>query len=537
MWQLAALVAVSLGGTQEDLLAAHEKADAALVQIFEVVHSSPEQEQQAWANGIDAYKELLELQKAAYGEPIVGDMHQLSLLIMSTGKWEAAHQLCKQAVDIDPFNFKSLNVLGYSHEGMRKDWNQKPFIPDHLLGALYASAEDPVSDATGLLERFYHKMTQPKAACCAGQSRWVAGLGVHYKMTVGAIVKVLAFHEYQLRLGNHSIPQLAVLSQTPKGDGLGLPPQSGDPVETAAKFAKQDFMIIRGVLPPFVKRVAMKYYGEAFGVCKATPDGRDTICTKAPRDIFPENGGGGHVHSISSDRFGYFLNEYLKPVVELLAARKLQVSYSYFVQYRGKPGNPGLLPHIDMIDNEYTMTISIDWSDEDFGPVPIYVHRDRVPPHEQGRNVQMPPPNTMEKVMLPRGDGMLFRGREHPHYRDALPGGKSCSNLLVHFVKMDFPTNMTREAHNNMVCCQWPPREKYNYEDCSCADRNLMGTKRKLVKEMEGKWNINDHEPTEELIHRNRVYQAPDEPVEFDFFRDLPKKNLLDRALLSSQQS
>jgi hypothetical protein len=82
------------------------------------------------------------------------------------------------------------------------------------------------------------------------------------------------------------------------------------------------------------------------------------------------------------------------------------------------------------------MTISIDWSPEEFGPVPIYVHRERVAAHEEGRNMAKPPPEAMEKVMLGHGDGMLFRGREHPHYRDALPGGKSCSNLLIHFVKM-----------------------------------------------------------------------------------------------------
>jgi hypothetical protein len=198
---------------------------------------------------------------------------------------------------------------------------------------------------------------------------------------------------------------MAVLSTTPKGDALGLPALTSE--GTVKKFAEQDFMVFRDLLPPYVKRVAVKYYGDAFGRCKATDDGtvcttfpphpttpllcrsailslrhsdppplsvlppslsllpsvshphthlsfpQDTICTKAPRDIFPENGGGGHVHSISSDRFGYFLNEYMKPLVEFVAGRKLQVSYSYFVQYRGKPGNPGLMPHIDMVDNEY----------------------------------------------------------------------------------------------------------------------------------------------------------------------------------------
>jgi hypothetical protein len=366
---LVSFVVTTSGGG--DLLQATELADEALARAFEQDFASPEKEAAAFEEVIDLYTKLVELQKSM-DDPIIGDMHQLSLLLMSMGKWEEGQKVVQEALEIDPFDFKSLNILGYSHEGMRKDWNQKPFMPDGPLADIYRSAENAVADEIGLLERFYHKLAEP-ATCCAGQSRWVAGLGVHYKMTVTAVVKVLAYHEYQLRLGNHAIPQLAVLSTTPKGDTLGLP--ALNPKDTVKKFAEQDFMLFKDLLPPYVRKVAVKYYGDAFGRCTPTDDGKDTVCTKAPKDIFPENGGGGHVHSISSDRFGYFLNEYMKPLVEFIAGRRLQVSYSYFVQYRGKPNNPGLLPHVDMIDNEYTLTISVDWSPEEFGPVhcaPIY---------------------------------------------------------------------------------------------------------------------------------------------------------------------
>jgi hypothetical protein len=108
----------------------------------------------------------------------------------------------------------------------------------------------------------------------------------------------------------------------------------------------------------------------------------------------------------------------------------------------------------------------------------------------------------MEEVMLGRGDGMLFRGREHPHYRNPLPGGKTCSNLLIHFVKMDFPTNITREEHNNQVCCSWPPQREFNYEECMCLNPELRSRKSKLQSAV--KFDRNKLHPTMELIHENR---------------------------------
>jgi hypothetical protein len=41
----------------------------------------------------------------------------------------------------------------------------------------------------------------------------------------------------------------------------------------------------------------------------------------------------------------------------------------------------------------------------------------------------------------------------------------------VHFVVDDFPLNMTRDEHNDWVCCMWPPREEFNKEDCYCTVR------------------------------------------------------------------
>jgi hypothetical protein len=172
----------------EELLDATEKADGALTHIFEHEFASPEEETSEFEKTISLYTDLITLQKSM-DEIAIGDMHQLSLLLMCVGKWDEAQKVVQAALKIDPFDFKSLNLLGYSHEGMRKDWNEKPFMPDSELAEIYKSAETGASDEIGLLERFYHKLAEP-ATCCAGQSRWVAGLGVHYKMTVTAVVKV-----------------------------------------------------------------------------------------------------------------------------------------------------------------------------------------------------------------------------------------------------------------------------------------------------------------------------------------------------------
>lgn len=311
---------------------------------------------------------------------------------------------------------------------------------------------------------------------------------------MSAISRVLAYHEWMKEIGAYAIPQFAVLASTAKGDAFGLPPpmepQTSDghmnsARALSAKFAHDDVVILRGVLPAYVASVARDYYADTFGRCYADPPApaapTGVKCLQHPEvteDMFPISPD-GFVHSISSERLGFFLNQYLKPVVEAAAGKQLKVSYSYFVQYRGLPDNPGLLPHVDMIDNEYTMTIAIDWTPESRGAVPIYVQRRReAHTFERGHNVPPPAPDEpVEEVLLSRGDGMLFRGRSHPHFRSPMIVGQSCSNLLVHFVDKDFPLDLTREEHNRKVCCAWPPTPESGFEDCPCMDPQLAEQK------------------------------------------------------------
>ena len=78
--------------------------------------------------------------------------------------------------------------------------------------------------------------------------------------------------------------------------------------------------------------------------------------------------------------------------------------------------------------------------------MPIYFGRERLKEHEMG--YWQKEPKDRKEALLSFGDAMLFRGRRHAHFRPPYPLGKNSTNLLVHFVASDYPTQMNRWQHN-----------------------------------------------------------------------------------------
>ena len=99
----------------------------------------------------------------------------------------------------------------------------------------------------------------------------------------------------------------------------------------------------------------------------------------------------------------------------------MKPSYTYFGAYQA---GAELHKHTDRAQCEYTVSLCIDYSPEPENetPWPIYVE---TPDGEVA---------TYQSI----GDGLLFKGRELPHYRHKLEEGSSSTSIFFHYVDADF---------------------------------------------------------------------------------------------------
>eukprot|EP01062_Namystynia_karyoxenos_P074043 TRINITY_DN70867_c0_g1_i1.p1 TRINITY_DN70867_c0_g1~~TRINITY_DN70867_c0_g1_i1.p1 ORF type:complete len:731 (+),score=230.50 TRINITY_DN70867_c0_g1_i1:83-2275(+) len=398
---------------------------------------------------------------------------QCAVLLMARKRWQDAERLLSTARSLDPFNWKARVYYAYALEGQRTNMLVRRNITDKVLGDLHNTGSWQAEEL-GLGDHFYW---QAARLCCKGMPRWLAVQEPHCSLTMGTIAHLLAYMEWEFQRGAMTLPQMRTLLVSRGLDDRFSP--ADNLADTVERYAQNDIMVLRELYPAYFRHHLRKYYTTAFGYCTQTHPGSSELkCRESPNEIFPL-GPDKYVRSISSDRVGFFLNELYRPLFEAIAGRKLQSTYSYFVRYLGLPGNPGLRPHIDMVDNEYTVTTSIDWTPEERGPVPIHAQVERVPFEEYGRTLT----SGMLRgehltVNLSVGDAIVFRGRQHPHWRKPIPLGHTVANLLLHYAVAEFPNDMTREQHNTAVCCRWPPLEKFGNEDCRCHEPALAAKKR-----------------------------------------------------------
>lgn len=118
------------------------------------------------------------------------------------------------------------------------------------------------------------------------------------------------------------------------------------------------------------------------------------------------------------------LHKALAPLMTKLAGEPMQPSYVYLGSYRSPAA---LKPHVDRPQCALSISLLIDYSPEPKGPSPwpLYL-KDAALPGE--------PFAARQKL----GDGLVYRGTELLHWRDALPKGHTSTSLFFHFVPADF---------------------------------------------------------------------------------------------------
>lgn len=116
-----------------------------------------------------------------------------------------------------------------------------------------------------------------------------------------------------------------------------------------------------------------------------------------------------------------FVHAQLADALSDVAQTMLRPSYSYLAAYES---GSVLAAHTDREQCEYTVTFCVDATPEPRAQSPWPI---KLETHD----------GTLS-VWQFLGDGLLFRGRYLPHYRDLLPPGHTSTSLLLHYVDESF---------------------------------------------------------------------------------------------------
>lgn len=128
--------------------------------------------------------------------------------------------------------------------------------------------------------------------------------------------------------------------------------------------------------------------------------------------------------SLHNDPAARVVQQALLPAVAALVGVPVKASYTYASLYR----EGAVLPvHTDRAQCEYTLSLLIDHQ-----PSPA----DGVSPW--AIEIYPQPGAQPVECLQSLGGGILFRGRNLPHGRKALPAGQTCWTLLLHYVDADF---------------------------------------------------------------------------------------------------
>ncbi len=124
-----------------------------------------------------------------------------------------------------------------------------------------------------------------------------------------------------------------------------------------------------------------------------------------------------------NEPLGTWLHRRIEPLVARAVSRPIKRSYSYTISYTE---GAVLRLHTDRPQCEYTLSLAIDATPdagrEQAWPLCLDSKADR----------------GVVAFRLAPGDGLLFRGRELPHFRDELGTGRTAASVLFHFVDENF---------------------------------------------------------------------------------------------------
>lgn len=131
-------------------------------------------------------------------------------------------------------------------------------------------------------------------------------------------------------------------------------------------------------------------------------------------------------YSSHNEPLSRFFQRRLAGLLSELAGEPMKPSYAFFASY-----TPGavLEPHRDREQCALSVSLLLDYAPEpdDLSPWPLWLGRGG----EAGRS-------DAAAIHLGLGDGLVYRGTELLHWRDALPEGQASTSIFLHYVPSDF---------------------------------------------------------------------------------------------------
>jgi hypothetical protein len=176
--------------------------------------------------------------------------------------------------------------------------------------------------------------------------------------------------------------------------------------ETAAAFGRDRYTVVRGLVDPAPLAGLRSYYRALVaGGWVRLGDGQVPVRYRA--------------HDEPAARW---VQRRLAGLVAGIAGEPLKPSYAYFVSYLAGAVLP---PHRDRAQCAVSVSLLVDHTPEPGGasPWPLWLEA------PGGRAVP---------VALGPGDGLVYRGTELRHWREALPEGHTQTSLLLHYVPAGF---------------------------------------------------------------------------------------------------
>ena len=117
----------------------------------------------------------------------------------------------------------------------------------------------------------------------------------------------------------------------------------------------------------------------------------------------------------NNEAFSRFLHYEILPLIEKIVCKKLKPTYSYLSAYTK---NADLPPHTDRPDCEYTVSFIVDKPNNESWP--IYFDKTKQPIKGKGRYDTKPLKEECIDCDCESNGLMIFNGRDHIHYREAL---------------------------------------------------------------------------------------------------------------------
>ena len=180
---------------------------------------------------------------------------------------------------------------------------------------------------------------------------------------------------------------------------------SGTVGRWAPIFREKGFTPLRGLIHPFTVAALRRYYRHA--IRRGSIQLGDWQCSRR--------------YVAHNEKVARFFHHQLTNAVSAITGEAVKPSHVYLASYLS---GAEVKKHTDREQCEFSISLCLDFSPE--------------PELETPWPFRLDTSAATVAVYQALGDGLLYRGRKLPHYRDVLAEGRTSTSIIFHYVREDF---------------------------------------------------------------------------------------------------